>query len=174
LKPQKRKLFQEINSLPFGQLLEIGVGNGKHFKQYTSHKVTGIDSSVKMLEIAEQYKTSNIQLLRMDGHSLKFKNESFDYVVLSHVIAVVDNPEKLLSEVYRVLKPGGSVFVLNHFTPDNWLKYIDRLFNFCSQFFHFHSVFYIGKFSAIKKFTLYKELRFGRFAYFKLLIYRKA
>jgi phosphatidylethanolamine/phosphatidyl-N-methylethanolamine N-methyltransferase len=172
-KPQKRKLFQEINNLPFGQLLEIGVGNGKHLQNYKTHKIIGIDTSLSMLEIAKKQKKENIKLLQMNGECLLFQDQSFDYVILSHVIAVVDNPEKLLEEIYRVLKSDGKIFILNHFTPKNWLRYVDNCFQFVSKVFHFKSVFYINSLTAIKKFTLLKEISFGQLSYFKLLIYGK-
>jgi len=73
----------------------------------------------------------------MNGESLSFNAHSFDYIILSHIISVVDNPEKLLEETYRVLKPDGKIFILNHFTPNNWLKYVDRSFNSVSKYFHF-------------------------------------
>lgn len=173
LKPQKRKLFQEINSLPFGQVLEIGLGNGNHLQLYKTHKIVGIDTSLKMLEMAGKKKTENIELLQMNGETLLFQDQTFDYVILSHVIAVVDNPERLLEETYRVLKPSGKVFILNHFTPTNWLRYIDKSFKMVSKLFHFKSVFYINSLNTIKKFTLVKEISFGQLAYFKLLIYGK-
>ncbi len=173
LKPQKRKLFHEINNLPFGQLLEIGVGNGDHLRLYKTHKITGIDTSLKMLEAAGKKKAENIKLLHMNGETLLFPDQTFDYVILSHVIAVVDNPEKLLEETYRVLKPGGKVFILNHFTPNNWLRHIDSSFQTVSKLFHFRSVFYINSLHTIKKFTLLEETSFGQLAYFKLLIYGK-
>jgi phosphatidylethanolamine/phosphatidyl-N-methylethanolamine N-methyltransferase len=174
LKPQKRRLFREINCLPAGELLEIGVGNGQHLPLYTTHRITGIDTSSTMLQIAGIYKKENIHLLQMNGESLCFGDRSFDYVVLSHVIAVVDDPEKVLSETYRVLKPGGKVFILNHFTPDNWLRHIDKAFQPVSRLLYFRSVFVIHSFPAIQKFVPDQEIGFGRFSYFKLLIYRKA
>jgi phosphatidylethanolamine/phosphatidyl-N-methylethanolamine N-methyltransferase len=173
LRPQKRALFREINTLPQGNLLEIGVGNGAHLQLYKAHKVTGIDTSANMLAIAAKRKASNVELLQMNGESLDFADDYFDYVVLSHVIAVVDNPEKLLSEAFRVLKPDGRIFILNHFTPNNWLKFIDRSFNFVSRKLHFKSVFYIDDLSALRRFSLLKEISFGSLSYFKLLIYQK-
>ena len=174
MKPQKQKLFQEINSFPFGQLLEIGVGNGTHLQLYETHKIVGIDTSSSMLEIAKKQKSKNIELVQMNGENLQFQDQFFDYVVLSHVIAVADNPEKLLEEIYRVLKPSGTIFILNHFTPNNWLSYIDKAFSHISKIFHFKSLFYISSLTTIKKFTLLKEIKFGKFSYFKILIYNKA
>lgn len=174
LKPQKRRLFREINELPNGKLLEIGVGNGQHFSLYTTHTITGIDTSSTMLRIAGIYNKQHIELLEMNGESLSFRDESFDYVVLSHVIAVVDDPDKVLTETCRVLKPGGKVFILNHFTPRNRLRYVDYIFQPFAKLLHFRSVFDIHRFPAIGNFLIEQEICFGWLSYFKLLIYRKA
>lgn len=173
LKSQKRVLFSEVNKLPDGKLLEIGVGNGTHFRLYKKHHITGIDTSAAMLNMARRHCTARIQLLEMNGEELLFADGHFDYVVLSHVIAVVDHPEQLLTEVLRVLKPQGQVFILNHFTPDSWLGYIDSAFQRFSKLLHFRSVFYIHQIAAIKNFTLRKEISLGTASYFKLLIYQK-
>jgi phosphatidylethanolamine/phosphatidyl-N-methylethanolamine N-methyltransferase len=174
LKPQKCRLLQEINALPCGHLLEIGVGNGSHLNLYQSHRITAIDTSLKMLETARKHQYANVELLQMDGERLLFPDQTFDYVVLSHVIAVVNNPEKLLEETYRVLKPNGQIFILNHFTPQNWLRHIDSSFQLVSKLFHFNSIFHVNRLVAIRKFTLLREIGFGQLSYFKLLIYAKA
>lgn len=173
LKPQKRKLFNLINELPNGQLLEIGVGSGSHLKLYKTHKVIGIDISNEMLEKAKKEKIENVELKQMDAQSLQFEKESFDYIVLSHVIAVVDMPEKLLEECYRVLKTNGKIFILNHFTPNNFLGYLDYSFHFISKYFCFKSVFNIESLNAIKNFKLVKEIIMDKYSYFKILIYSK-
>ena len=128
LKPQKKVLFKELNNMPKGKLLEIGVGNGKHLSWYKKHKITGIDTSSAMLAIARKNQPEDVELFEMNGEALLFDDQFFDYVVLSHVIAVVDDAGQLLREVYRVLKPQGQVVILNHFTPDNWLRHFDHGF----------------------------------------------
>jgi phosphatidylethanolamine/phosphatidyl-N-methylethanolamine N-methyltransferase len=173
LRPQKEVLFTEINRWPDGDLLEIGVGNGNHLSLYKSHKVVGIDTSSAMLDLAKKQNRASIELLQMDGQGLLFPDEQFDYVVLSHVIAVVDSPERVLQEVFRVLKPKGKLFILNHFTPDNWLRHIDAAFGIISKMFCFRSVFHLDEIAMITKFALVKEIPFGPAAYFKLLIYQK-
>jgi phosphatidylethanolamine/phosphatidyl-N-methylethanolamine N-methyltransferase len=174
LKPQKRKLFEEINILPVGKLLEIGVGNGTHLPLYKAHEIVCIDTSSAMLQLARKHQRKNIELRQMNGESLHFSDATFDYVVLSHVIAVVDDPEKLLQEIYRVLKPGGRVFILNHFTPSNGLRYVDYAFQSIAKIFHFRSVFCVHDLTTLEKFTLLKEVRFRPLSYFKLLIFNKA
>jgi phosphatidylethanolamine/phosphatidyl-N-methylethanolamine N-methyltransferase len=126
-----------------------------------------------MLAVARKYSNENITLAEMNGEQLSCPDDQFDYVVLSHVIAVTDDPEKLLGEVHRVLKPGGKFFILNHFTPDNSLRHIDKAFNRISAFFHFKSLFYSHSLKMIEKFRLEKEIRLGRLSYYKILIYSK-
>ncbi|SKB87076.1 class I SAM-dependent methyltransferase [Daejeonella lutea] len=174
LKPQKRRLYSEINELPSGRLLEIGLGNGLHLPLYKTHQITGIDTSSAMLCIAAKRKPENVELLQMNGESLLFRDGTFDYVVLSHVIAVVDKPDKLLIEIHRVLKPDGRVFILNHFTPENWLRFVDKMFQPISRLFHFNSVFHIQSLPSIVNFNLIDEISFGSLSYFKLKIYGKA
>ncbi|MBT1697356.1 methyltransferase domain-containing protein [Fulvivirgaceae bacterium PWU4] len=174
LKPQKHKFFSRINSCPYGRLLEIGVGNGTHFNYYNTHEIIGIDTSRSMLASARKHLKGNIRLLHMSGENLLFQNKTFDYVILSHVIAVVEDPEKLLEEVYRVLKPNGKVFILNHFTPNNWLKYLDKTFESLSRLFYFKSVFHISSLRKLEKFKLLEEFNAGLFSYFKILIYEKS
>jgi phosphatidylethanolamine/phosphatidyl-N-methylethanolamine N-methyltransferase len=173
LRSQKRKLFLKINDCPFGKLLEIGFGNGSHFKYYNTHEIIGIDISKSMLAEAHKHLRSNIQLFHMNGETLLFPNQVFDYVILSHVIAVVEDPEKLLEEVYRVLKPNGRVFILNHFTPRNWLRYIDKTFESISRLVFFKSLFHISNVRNIEKFKLLMEMNAGLSSYFKILVYEK-
>lgn len=173
LGPGKRELFREVNNEPPGKLLEIGVGNGRHLSSYKSHDIVGIDTSSRMLASARKQQRDDIRLMLMNGEALSFADAVFDYVVLSHVIAVADNPGVLLAEVHRVLKPGGKLFILNHFTPMNWLKYIDKAGLAVGKVFHFRSVFYIDSIPAIQLFTQVKHVDVGRLDYFKLLIYCK-
>lgn len=173
LKPQKKILFEEINRLPHGKLLEIGVGNGTHFGLYKKHDVTGIETSAAMLQAAMKNSAGKVQLLRMSGEALDFDDSVFDYVVLSHVVAVVKDPGQMLEEVYRVLKPGGRVYILNHFTPDNWLKWIDKAFVPLAEALQFRSYFRIENIAAIRMLMPVMEIKLGPAAYFKILIFCK-
>jgi phosphatidylethanolamine/phosphatidyl-N-methylethanolamine N-methyltransferase len=127
LKPQKELLAKEINGLKKGKLLEVGVGNGKHLNLFQKHEITGIDISEKMLKTAQSNQREKVNLLKMNAIEMTFPNSSFDYVILSHIVSVVENPTKLIAESCRVLKPNGKIFILNHFTPTNWLRFIDIL-----------------------------------------------
>lgn len=173
LKGQKKVLIEEVNSAFPGKLLEIGIGNGSHLPLYTSHQIIGIDVSEAMLSKAQRFKGNNIELLLMNGENLMFSEAHFDYVVISHVIAVTKNSDQLLEQVYKVLKPGGKLFILNHFTPDNWLKYVDWAFHPLSSLFHFKSSFYLHNVKGLQRFSLLKQTELGKYSYFKLLIFCK-
>lgn len=104
-----------------GLILEIGVGIGLSFDDYdNSTEVVGIDLSGLMVARAEA-RLANGQypyvkkVAQMDAANLDFPDQSFDCVVGQFVIALAANPERVLSECARVLKPGGQIILVNHF-----------------------------------------------------------
>jgi phosphatidylethanolamine/phosphatidyl-N-methylethanolamine N-methyltransferase len=111
-----------------GQLLEVGVGTGLALPLYEEHlRVTGIDLSSDMLKRAElrmrKAGKHNIQELReMDAGDLQFTAASFDIAVAMYVLTVVPDPCKVLAEMARVVKPNGTVLVVNHFSVDNGVR----------------------------------------------------
>jgi phosphatidylethanolamine/phosphatidyl-N-methylethanolamine N-methyltransferase len=50
----------------------------------------------------------------MDAHHMTFADATFDCVVAQFVITLVENPEQVLSECHRVVKPGGRIILVNH------------------------------------------------------------
>ncbi|MBI5975355.1 demethylmenaquinone methyltransferase [Staphylococcus canis] len=82
-------------------------------------EVTGIDFSENMLKVAEN-KTeniSNIRLIQGDAMNLPFDNDSFDYVTIGFGLRNIPDYSKAISEMYRVLKPGGMVVCLETSQP---------------------------------------------------------
>jgi phosphatidylethanolamine/phosphatidyl-N-methylethanolamine N-methyltransferase len=131
LNPGRQKVISQINTLPPSHILEIGVGTGITLNQYNrSHAITGIDISGKMLDSAKERKNkfnlSNVNLMEMDAQKLAFPDNSFDVVVALYVVSTVDSPALLMSEIGRVCKPGGRVFILNHFSEN--LKRLEKWF----------------------------------------------
>ena len=171
LKAHRKALISAVNSTVPGKLLEIGVGNGSHLPLYTSHQIIGIDISKAMLNKAQRFKGKNTTLLLMNGENLFFPEACFDYVVISHVLSVTKNSDQLLEQVYKVLKPGGKLFILNHFTPGNWLRYVDWAFQPLSSLFHFKSTFYLHRIKGLQRFSLRKQTELGKGSYYKLLIF---
>jgi len=104
-----------------GSVLEVGVGTGLALRHYDRRvTVTGVDYSAEMLEkarakVAAEGLQNVAALHRMDARELDFADESFDHVAAMHVISVVPEPERVMSEIARVVRPGGSVVIVNHF-----------------------------------------------------------
>lgn len=103
-----------------GRILEIGVGTGLSFDDYdATTEITGIDLSQPMIARARERLDSGRypfvkQLNVMDAHNLAYADASFDCVVGQFVITLVEDPERVLSECARVLKPGGQIILVNH------------------------------------------------------------
>ncbi|MBN8975109.1 MAG: class I SAM-dependent methyltransferase [Rhizobiales bacterium] len=103
-----------------GRILEVGVGTGLSFDDYdASTEITGIDVSAPMLAKARAKMASgrypHVKAVHlMDAHALDFADATFDCVVAQFVITLVENPEQVLSECHRVVKPGGRIILVNH------------------------------------------------------------
>lgn len=174
LKKEKVRLVKEISYEMKGCLLDIGIGSGTHLPYYQNHKVVGIDLSENMLCKAKAIKThTDVVLKQMDGELLSFKDNSFDYILIAHVLSVTTNPEKMISEAERVLKPNGKLYILNHNTPNNILKNIDKKFQFFANWFCFSSYFKVIEIKRLKHFQLINERTLDQFNYTKLFVYQK-
>jgi len=171
---QKKQLAIIINAMPAGNVLEIGVGNGSMLPLYRKHIITGIDLSTKMLARAKRRETQvRVHLFIADGEDTKFPEESFDYVLINHVLSVARDPDSMLQEAHRVLKPGGKLFILNHFTPGNALKLIDILFHPFSRLLRFRSYFLISDLKALDLFESEYMISSKPFGYYKILAFKK-
>ena len=115
-----------------GRLLEVGVGTGLALPHYAPHlSVTGIDVSADMLAKARQRvgeeSLSNIEsLLEMDATALTLEDASFDVAAAMYVITVVPDPARVMHEMARVVKPGGTVLVASHFSTQGITGVIER------------------------------------------------
>lgn len=85
-------------------------------------KVVGIDITENMLEIgkvkvAKAGMSDRVELLLADGEDLPFADETFDAVIIAFGIRNYEHKELGLKEMYRVLKPGGKVVILELSVP---------------------------------------------------------
>jgi phosphatidylethanolamine/phosphatidyl-N-methylethanolamine N-methyltransferase len=120
-----------------GQILEIGVGTGLSFDDYdATTEITGIDLSEPMIARARLRAASGRYphvkgLAVMDAHDLRFPDASFDCVVGQFVITLVEDPERVLCECARVVRPGGQIILVNHLYSERGLAAaVERL---CAQ-----------------------------------------
>lgn len=95
-----------IKGISFKRGVEIGVGSGRFAAPLNIPY--GIDPSLKMLKIA---KRRGIKVLRGIAENLPFKRSIFDLALLITTICFVDSPKKAVSEIERILTPGGYLLI---------------------------------------------------------------
>lgn len=112
---------EAVNRFSGARVLEVGVGTGLALPLYAPEKrITGIDLSGAMLLHARARAAAlglrHVEdLLEMDAQATSFAPASFDVAVAMFVASVVPDPQALVAELRRVVRPGGRIFVVNHF-----------------------------------------------------------
>lgn len=106
-------------------ILEIGVGTGLTLPYFTAgSRVVAVDLSLDMLRMAARKVAAQglghvLGLMVMDACRLGFAAERFDAVTAQFVITLVPDPEQALTEMDRVLKPGGEIIVASRLVDDS-------------------------------------------------------
>lgn len=106
---------------PSGEsVLEAGCGVGAQTKIIATLnpecRFTAIDISPQSLEQAEQavlqLGLTNVSFARQDVEQLSYRNDSFDHIFVCFLLEHLSVPTKALQELYRILKPGGTITVV--------------------------------------------------------------
>ncbi len=101
-----------------GDTLEIGIGTGSDLGIYPAGTaIHGVDVSAPALSVAAERAERDghdVSLLEGDAAALPFADASFDTVVATFVLCSVGDVEQSLREVRRVLRPGGTIRLLEH------------------------------------------------------------
>jgi ubiquinone/menaquinone biosynthesis C-methylase UbiE len=86
-----------------------GVGYGSSYLLMKGAKtVTGVEISLDAVELAKQhYARTGLEFMAQDASALPFRDDSFDVVACIGMIDHVDDPDEVLIEIRRVLRPGG-------------------------------------------------------------------
>lgn len=111
----------KLGSVSGGKVLDVATGTGdfiqtlmKLLKDFDCF--VGIDVQQKDLESAKKrLKGKSVKLKRMNAESLKFDDNSFDTVSMAYSLHHLDRVDKVLAEMHRVLKPGGSLIIQEEF-----------------------------------------------------------
>ncbi len=122
-----------------GQVLEVGVGTGRNLAHHSRESfVVATDLSEAMLLRAREKAAAGpveVRFVVADAEDLAFKDGVFDRVVATCVFCSVPDPVRGLREVRRVLKPAGTVTLLEHMRPSGLLgKIFDLLDPLTSRF----------------------------------------
>ena len=123
--PGRKAIVERMDCSPGERILEVGVGTGLSLPLYPPDvSVVGIDISRDMLRqartrLARDGLEPMARLMVMDAENMAFEDDSFDKVVAMYVASVVPNPARLVDEMRRVCKPGGQIFMVNHFHSRN-------------------------------------------------------
>ena len=151
--PGRRAIVDRMECSPGERILEVGVGTGLSLPLYPQNvRVVGIDISRDMLDQARDRLTrggrqSAAELMVMDAENMAFEDNSFDKVVAMYVASVVPDPARLVDEMRRVCKPGGQIFIVNHFHSRNpLLRRVERLLAPLSKQLGFRPDFSLDRF----------------------------
>ncbi|QZY53720.1 class I SAM-dependent methyltransferase [Crassaminicella profunda] len=118
LNKRRQKLMKKVS----GQVLEVGAGTGVNFGYYDSDKLESLSVvDLKFNKIIKKHSFNEIisvNYIEGDVQRLPFDDHTFDAVVATLIFCSVDNVRLALEEIYRVLKPGGKIYFIEHVLPE--------------------------------------------------------
>jgi SAM-dependent methyltransferase len=134
LRRGQRDVISLVNIKEGMSILDIGCGTGWALGQAASlidnkGSFYGVDLSAKMIERAkENFKAKeNFHFIKANAESIPLDDNLFDFIICTNSFHHYFNPGKALKEMYRLLKTGGKVYILDP-TADIWIvKIIDKL-----------------------------------------------
>jgi phosphatidylethanolamine/phosphatidyl-N-methylethanolamine N-methyltransferase len=129
--PGRAAAVRQLDLQRSDSVLEVGIGTGLNLPLYPpTCQLTGIDLSQEMLDKAVErvqgLAMPNVTLKVMDATSMDFGDNEFDKALATYTISAVPDPVAVLREMCRVVKPGGTLVILNHFRSERrvmgWLE----------------------------------------------------
>ncbi len=120
-KPEVYNFLKKFLSIKKPYILDLGCGTGISTRPLASFsKVVGCDPDIRMLQAARKHKDAAVEKYVVGSAAkLPFKDASFDVVTAFSAFHWFDN-KKDISEIKRVLKPGGILFVANKTGLKSW------------------------------------------------------
>jgi demethylmenaquinone methyltransferase/2-methoxy-6-polyprenyl-1,4-benzoquinol methylase len=102
-----------------GHVLDVATGTGLVAKLLLDrgHLVTGLDQSAEMLALARARFDGRVTLVEASAESLPFPDASFDHLTFTYLLRYVDDPGAVLRELARVVRPGGTIAMLEFGLP---------------------------------------------------------
>ena len=136
--PAVERQRQKVVPQAVGRVLELGIGTGLNAGHYDASAVTqviGVDPSRENWVLAQPKAAEAkvpIEYCEASAEDIPLDADSIDTAVITYTLCTIPNPEQALSEVARVLRPGGLVLVAEHaLAPDasiaKWQHRLDGL-----------------------------------------------
>lgn len=130
MRARRARLLREAR----GEVLEIGAGTGLNLAHYPA----GIESLTLTEPVAEMVAQLKgrversgraARVVEAPAEQLPFADDSFDTVVSTMVLCTVEDVDRALMEIQRVLRPGGRLLFVEHLRSDSerWGRWQDRL-----------------------------------------------
>jgi demethylmenaquinone methyltransferase/2-methoxy-6-polyprenyl-1,4-benzoquinol methylase len=122
----RKKAIRQLPELSSGKILDVATGTGDMAfmiaRKFPGVLVTGVDIAEEMLKIAgDKLKrkglASQVSFATGDSENLTFEDNSFDCITVAFGVRNYENLQKGLQEMYRVVKPGGKVVILEFTKP---------------------------------------------------------
>ena len=121
-----KNALKAINPKKDDKYLEIGFGSGIFIKKYMFHvsKIAGIDHSEDMVKLASDINRKLVESRKAEfkhgyASSLPWADNEFTVVAAIEVFFFLNETEKTLKEIFRVLKPGGRLIIEMAFNKDD-------------------------------------------------------
>lgn len=132
------------------QVLDVGCGTGNFSIKLAEKgcKVVGIDMSTEMLKIAKEKarcRNLNIEFYKMDVLDLKFQDEYFDGVFSMAVFEFIQNPDRAIDEMFRVLRKDGHLLIGTINRDSRWGQM------YLTEEFQKNSVFKYANFKTVEE-----------------------
>jgi ubiquinone/menaquinone biosynthesis C-methylase UbiE len=134
---QARPLRERVCAGLHGEVVEIGFGTGHNVPFYPEgvQRVAAIEPSELSWKLAQdRLSASGVPVERsgLDGQSLPFADDSFDTALSTWTLCTIPDPVRALTEVRRVLRPGGTLHFIEHgLAPDEnvqrWQRRLEPL-----------------------------------------------
>jgi demethylmenaquinone methyltransferase/2-methoxy-6-polyprenyl-1,4-benzoquinol methylase len=137
----RRKAIKQLRSIPVKKIIDIATGTGDFAiaaLKLNPEEVIGLDISAGMLAVGEQKMIKNkvdsiIKMQLGDSENIPYDSNYFDALTVGFGVRNFENLELGLTEMLRVLKPGGKAVILEFSKPKRFP--IKQIFGFYSRYF---------------------------------------
>ena len=117
--PRWRRFMADRLPRDGGHVLDVATGTGLVAEALLARgfRVTGLDQSPGMLAAARARFAGRVELVEASADALPFPDASFDHLTFTYLLRYVDDPGATLAELARVVRPGGTVAMVEFGLP---------------------------------------------------------